>query len=117
MRNTGSQIKIGWLVACAVVLLWWTGAYGLNDEVSPALKSEAMIYVIVAMVALSFPIGLVWTVVLAIGARALHGAGIELETSLWIGVILYWLSSLGMGYLQWFVIVPRWRARKHATAE
>jgi len=106
-----------WLGACAVVLIWWMAVYGLNERTSDALKSEAMIYVVIAMTLLSFPVGLVWTIVIAGGARLLHAAGIDMHAPIWVSLLFYWVGALVLGYLQWFLIVPRIKAKREGRSQ
>ncbi len=109
--------RLLWLGACAIVLAWWVIVYGLNAGMPDALKSEAMIYVVIAMTLLSFPSGLVWTIVVAIAARLLHGVGVDIQSSIWVSLLFYWASTVVLGYVQWFIAIPRIRARREARSQ
>lgn len=117
MANTLTIPRLLWLGACAIVVIWWMAVYGLHEGAPDTLMGEAMIYVVIAMTLLSFPIGLAWTVLLAIAARVLHEAGVAVQSPLWVNLLLYWVTAVVLGYVQWFVVIPRIRAKRAARAQ
>lgn len=117
MTKAPTIARVLWLAACAVVLIFWLASYAISESPSGASMSEAMIYVVIAMTLLAFPIGLVWTVLLAIAARLLHEAGMDIQSPLWAGLFFYWVISVALGYVQWFVVIPRLRAKRAARAQ
>ncbi len=112
MESVPRSIRFIWLAACVVVLLWWTIAYGFNDAVPKQLRAESQVYLFIAIIVLSFPAGLIWAVFVAIGSRALYELGFAPDGSIWVNTFIYWLGAVVLGYLQWFVLVPRYTARR-----
>lgn len=117
MDPTPRSIWFVWLAACLLVLFWWTGMYAFNDQISPPLKSESQIYVLIAMSILSFPAGLIWAVLIAGVSRLLHELGIGVGESTLFSVLIYWIGAVTLGYCQWFVLLPKYKAKRRASSE
>lgn len=101
-------LAIAWLIASALVFVWWIYTYSRGD-LSDGLKVESQMYVILAMSLFTFPTGLLWVVVFSLVLSLLNQFGITrplmLESS------LMWAGFLVVGYLQWFVFGPRLLAK------
>lgn len=108
-------MRIAWLAACALVLLWWIGAFGLDDQLAVPLKLESQMYVLLAMCILAFPAGIIWAVVIAGVARLLHEFGVATNGSIWTGILIFWVGAVVLGYLQWFVLLPKYRAKRNPS--
>ena len=84
-------------------------------------NSDADILLGYAMLALSFPMGMLMAATLSVLARMLVEAGGYVFTTSYLALIVEWLVFFIVGYLQWFVLVPRvWRwwetRRAHTTS-
>ena len=98
MRRT---VKITWLVLWAVALVatLWAASY----------ESQRDIDLIVAwvMIVVCFPISLVGVIITSgisyLCHETFHFVGYEKS----IGIIITWLTFFSLGWLQWFVLVPR----------
>lgn len=104
-------IRSLWFAAALAILCWWFIAYGIRADLSPSLKSESQIYLIIAMVVLSFPVGLIWTYLFALVLSALSQIDIVPGGGWQLDVILLWVGYVVVGYLQWFELIPRVVAR------
>lgn len=65
-----------------------------------------------AMLALTFPAGLLVSGIAAVAADALEHFQVDglIQLPAWLGISLLWLAFLAIGYLQWFKALPRlWR--------
>jgi hypothetical protein len=89
--------KIGWFILCGLVLLY----YALNRQVH-----DADIVACYGMIALSFPLG--WA---GAAATGWFFAGLDrlfgYTAPKNLGVFFFWLLAVGLGYYQWFVLLPR----------
>jgi hypothetical protein len=101
-----------WFGACSVVLVITIFSY------EPGPKADAGQFFILAMLALTFPAGLIPISILAAVFAAGNATGTELLELLpaWAGFSVLWLSLLAAGYLQWFKGVP-WLWRKLSKAQ
>ncbi len=99
-----------WLGACSVVLFITLSGY------EPGPRADAGQFFILAMLALTFPAGLVpisiFAAISAVG-HAMGGAPLEVVPA-WAGFTTLWLLLLAAGYLQWFKGIP-WLWRKLGT--
>lgn len=115
-----SSIKFLWIAAASLVL-----GYALFNVVDPS--GEGWIPFLAAMILLSFPSG--WLMVMLIaGFLAVTSLSSSPASDLSIArleMIVVWALLLGVGYVQWFVIVPalvrrarlRWtKPRRHDPA-
>ena len=99
-----------WLGACSFVLIITLAGY------EPGPRADAGQFFILAMLALTFPAGLIpisiFAAVSAVG-QATGSAPLEVIPA-WAGFTTLWLSLLAAGYLQWFKVLP-WLWRKLRT--
>jgi energy-coupling factor transporter transmembrane protein EcfT len=97
-------LKIIWLA-----LLVWALGFTLLHRHSP--ETEAV--TIYAVMVLAFPSG--WLLALAFGvfAYALDHLGVRVPGL--IGIIVFWVAGVLLGYVQWFVVLPRLIARFRKT--
>lgn len=112
MPNYVSIRSLIWLVVCVLVLLAWVAMAGLNESSPDTGKAEAMTYVVVAMSILTFPIGVIWAVLLALAAAWAPG----IQSSPWLSVLVYWIGATVLGYIQWFIAVPWIKAKRARRA-
>ena len=107
-------IKVIWILGCICVLGWWLYSFGMNSDLSQILKSESQVYLLIAMVILSFPISIVWVYIFAGLLDLLVFVGVNLSGPLQVDVIVLWFGFVTVGYLQWFMLLPyllgKWRA-------
>ena len=104
------------------VLTSWVFVGMLEPPAQPPLTQggERHLLALLALVALTFPLGFVWALVLNLVAYllALSGQPFPLPDT-WLAFAI-WLGFFVLGYVQWFKLTPslmrRWRAR-HASAE
>lgn len=99
-------IRILWIVACIIVLVWWLYSYGLKEDLSQVLKSESQVYLLISMVILTLPLGIPWIYLFAGLLYVLESVGINMSGKMQTDVILLWLGFVVIGYFQWFVMVP-----------
>lgn len=99
-------IRTLWIVACIIVLVWWLYSFGLKEDLSQTLKSESQIYLLIAMVILTLPIGIVWIYLFTGLLYVLELVGINVSGKMQADVILLWLGFVAIGYIQWFIIAP-----------
>ena len=110
-------IRTLWIAACGTVLVWWLNSYGLREDLSQILKSESQVYLLIAMVILTLPLGVAWIYLFAGLLYVLDAVGINVSGKMQADVIFLWLGFVAVGYFQWFAIVP-WvirKARERAT--
>jgi hypothetical protein len=101
--------RAAWIGIAAVVLLV---ALGLDGRA----QSDTWIFLTWAMLVLTFPAGL--------GVSLGHlAAGVDLSMTIgnsYFALVVEWLVYFGLGYLQWFVLLPwlwgKWKARRARTA-
>ena len=103
----GSWLKSAWVLVAASVLV----ASLLLYDGKP--NSDAEILLGYAMLALSFPLGVALTAGLSFFARILFETTGYIFTTSYVSMFAAWLMLFIVGYLQWFVLLPRlWRKRK-----
>ena len=109
-----------WCVSYVASLLWST-VY-CESEPHPTLRAECAVMPGMAMVLLSFPMGLVWLVFISALSYLLHEVGWDTDVKLpsQIGTLTVWLGFSLFGYLQWFKLLPytigRIKARRERSA-
>ena len=91
-----------WLLACIGVLALSAWAY------APGPRSDAIVLFAWAMLALSFPSGLVVSAILVTVLVAVDSIGAlkGLNTPIWFGLPAVWLAFCLAGYAQWFLALP-----------
>lgn len=104
--------KVSWLALASGVLVFTLYLY----DGTPATR-DAELVLLYGMLALSFPASQVVALVLgAVGylAEAL-GGGLSIPTN-YLTLVVEWLVFLGVGYAQWFVLLPwlwrKWKSRQ-----
>ena len=104
-------LKPGWCLTSGAIL-----AYVLTFQDGPHFR-ERDILLIYCMLALSFPLGLVGTIFPVALTALMERLGLNVSIHPLRDTLLTWLLLFGLGYLQWFVLVPRvvkrLRAAKH----
>lgn len=101
-------LLFAWLLLCvatlAVTLLAASPADGRND---------IGLFFLGCMLVLTFPsgLGVVGVVALLVEAQSRTGfMTIDFIDSNYLGFVLIWMCLVGIGYLQWFVLLPSlWR--------
>ena len=99
-------IRTLWIVVCMIVLVGWLYSYGFKEDLSQVLKSESQVYLLIAMVILTLPLGIPWIYLFAGLLYVLESVGINMSGKMQADVFLLWLGFVVIGYIQWFVIVP-----------
>ena len=111
--NSARILKYIYFTLCAAVLV---GAVYLFEAWAPrpghwqsAPIVAAGTLVMFLMNVLAFPIGLIWELLFRVAVRPILGAPWQaLGTAQQLAVLfVYWVVHLLLGYVQWFVVVPR----------
>jgi hypothetical protein len=93
-------------MVCVIVLGFSLGVY------APGPRSDAMVLFAWIMLALSFPSGLLVSLVLAVVLLVVDATQSlqDIQVAAWVGVPIVWMAFCAAGYIQWFVALPRlWR--------
>jgi hypothetical protein len=98
-------LKLAWLSSCLAVLLGTLIVCG--KEANPTLRGECALLGGGAMVLLTFPLGFLWLSLVSAAKHGLFLLGIEIESESVIADIIMWFGFVGLGYFQWFMLVPR----------
>lgn len=103
-------IKYLWLLCAVIVLL----VVLYNYDGAP--NSDVDVFLAYGMLAISFPVGLLITVLASgMGYLAYVRYGYVIPVSYW-SISITWFCFVSAGYWQWFVLVPglwrRWKARR-----
>jgi hypothetical protein len=103
-------VKVVWLLLAFGILAFTLYVY----DGTPATRDVELI-LLYGMLVLSFPVSLI--AALAVGAAGYLAEALGSRFSIPTGYLTLafeWLILLGLGYLQWFVLLPRlWRAWKN----
>jgi len=91
-----------WLLACVAVLLFAFDARAIHDT------DIAFTYL---MIFLTFPIGFVFAALVGVIFFALYSAFGIIVPGGFVPNLVTWVFLVGLGYFQWFVVVP-WLYRK-----
>ena len=111
-------IRTGWVIAMiAVLILWVAAAIRTSTLPSQATQDgEWHLLALLVLIALTFPLGIVWAGLLNVVAYMLDAFNYRAEISEVLLVPLVWLSFFVVGYVQWFKLVPwlwrRWKDRR-----
>ena len=109
--------KIVWLIACLIVLAWTFVACG--REANETLRGECSLLAAIIMAFLTFPVGLLWWLLISATGYVLSLVGIEIGGASAIADLVVWFGFVIVGYFQWFKLVPwivhRIRERKQST--
>jgi len=96
-------LKVSWLLLSVSVLFYTLYLY----DGTPATK-DAELILLYGMLTLSFPASLIVPLILGAIGYLLGVWGITFSIpSSYLTNAVEWLVLLGLGYLQWFVILPR----------
>ena len=118
MPATSTKIlRAAWVVAMVAVLLSWLSG-NVSDPPATALSGERHLLALLMLVALTFPLGLAWALVLNLTAYLMASTGQAVSVpDAWLALAV-WFGFFVLGYLQWFKLIPsllrRWRARSAA---
>ena len=102
-----------WLLCCVVVLVFALSSY------APGPRSDAMVPFAWAMLALSFPFGLVVSLALSVLLSVVDQASFssQLTVPSSVGIPAVWALFCIAGYFQWFVLAPRLIGRLRGRKE
>jgi len=110
-------LKIFWLIACFAALAWTFVACGYEGNAT--LRGECSLLAAIVMAFLTFPVGLLWWLLISAVGYVLSRVGIEIGGVSAIADLVVWFGFLIVGYFQWFKLVPwivhRIRERKQST--
>jgi hypothetical protein len=106
-------VRAAWAIAMVAVLAWWlSGGVGSSDS-TRSLGGERHLLAMLALIALTFPLGLAWAVLLNLAGYLWVLTATDLAVPDALLTCMVWLGFFGLGYLQWFKLVPalvrRWR--------
>ncbi len=111
-RRLALTAKVSWLLFAIGILLFTLHLY----DGTPATR-DAELILLYGMMALSFPASQVVALILgAIGYLSeMWGESLSIPSN-YLTLVAEWLVFLGVGYLQWFVLLPwlwrRWKSRR-----
>ena len=112
--NWRRPLTVAWIAVCGAVLVWTLVSCGqLRD---PTLRAECSLLAGGIMVFLTLPLGLLWMGLLSAAGHGMAAFGIETGGPSLLSDVIVWFGFAGIGYLQWFKLVPwtlaRWRSRR-----
>ena len=96
--RTYNLARITWMSWAAVILI-------LGILLGDSAGGTVIAY---SMAAISFPVGLV--------ALPLIGVIAGKISATWLGMVVMWAACAGIGYLQWFVVLPKALRREVQTS-
>jgi len=112
MNMARRLVLIAWIVLCAVVL-------GMTEYVlwqSPQAHDVSLFF-LGAMIVLTFPSGLLLLALVALLTLTDFTRGVlDWLSSALIGHLVIWAAMVALGYLQWFVWIPRLAKRVSRTS-
>jgi hypothetical protein len=107
-------LRTAWVFAMVATLIFWISDY-VGGPPAKTLSGEGHLLAALVLVVLTFPIGLAWALVLNLFAyltASTEHSDSFLDASFALAV---WSGFFGLGYLQWFKLVPsllrRWIGR------
>src|SRR5256885_7648560 len=110
MRLTMMNLfRIVWLIACFIVLAWTFIACG--REANETLRGECSLLAAIIMAFLTFPVGLLWWLLISAAGYVLLLVGIEIRGASAIADLVVWGGVVIVGYFQWVKLVP-WVVRR-----
>lgn len=106
MKHSGRRFYLlAWVAVCSAVLAWTLVAVSYSS--SATLRGETLLLGSGLLIMLTFPIGIVWWLVLGALAYAISLLGLSSEY-LQLGMFVFaWGGFVVVGYLQWFMLLPR----------
>jgi hypothetical protein len=112
--------RFAWFALCGLVLAWWYSRYGLDTSLSERLRAESLVYLILWLNVLTFPVGVALTYVLGLMYYSAEQWGVIPPGASSPEVVAIWTGFAVAGYLQWFKLAPlilRWLTRRRLRAE
>jgi hypothetical protein len=107
MNTKRQALRWLWTLCAFLVLLVTLVAYDGTPN------SDAEILLGYAMLALSFPSGLIIAIAYGLLGRVIYAVSGHVFTTSYASIIVVWLIFSIAGYLQWFVLLPLlWRRLK-----
>src|SRR5256885_15080252 len=104
MRLTMMNLfRIVWLIACFIVLAWTFIACG--REANETLRGECSLLAAIIMAFLTFPVGLLWWLLISAAGYVLSLLGIEIRGGAGIAHLGVWGWVVFFGFFQWFKLV------------
>jgi len=113
-RSYFSIAYVAWLLPSVFLLGWALYPFltGVGNDLPPAYKSERVLVMELWMLALTFPCGLLWLLLVSGIAYAFpYLFSITLGELTVLSIFLTWLSFFICGYFQWYKLLP-WIIRK-----
>ena len=111
-------IRTAWLIAMFAVLISWMAAtMSSSPSASQASQDgEWHLLVVLILVALTFPMGIIWASLLNVGAYLLDAFNYSAEFYNALLIPFVWLGFVAVGYVQWFKLLPwlchEWKKRE-----
>ena len=102
--------RLAWILIAIFIGLSLLDIWGANTALPEAYKSERTLLWGLALMAISFPSGLIWLLVLTIALRFFNESALSPHAV----IVLEWIGAVTAGYMQWFIwgpkVVERWRS-------
>jgi hypothetical protein len=111
--------KVVWLAAMMTAFVWWVGIwpFGAAGAAVDGDGSEHILLGATVLIALTFPLGLLWALLVNVLAYMLSAAKLTNLAPDWFVASFYWLGLVAVGYFQWFWLLPRaWGRAKNSLA-
>jgi hypothetical protein len=112
-RQVINWLRVSWLLACASIIAWSMTCCGGTAEAP--LSGERRLLASVALAALGLPSTIAWWLLLNVASVVFSAWGIELGMYRVFDAV-GWLGLVIVGYVQWFVVLPRFWT-KHMKQE
>lgn len=97
-------VKLAWMLACVGVLAYVL--FVCAQKTVPTLRGECVLLAAVMMAFLSFPLGILWWLLLSAAGYVLSGSNTGFSDESIIVNLVVWGGFFVVGYLQWFSFVP-----------
>ena len=111
-------IRSAWLVAMIAVLIFWVVAAIHDFSTAPQATEDGELHLlsVLVLVALTFPMGVVWAGLLNVGTYVLDTLHYHAEISDGLLIPFVWLGFVAVGYVQWFKLLPwlwyKWKEKR-----
>jgi hypothetical protein len=107
IRNGAENFaRAGWITLSFLVMVF---VLSLSSTPQPESPNDLSVVLIYSMLTLSFPLGLVVSLLMGGVAYWAHLANWQFHQSIqgpWISITIVWLAFFIVGYIQWFKLIP-----------
>ena len=117
MRNVARGLRWAWVLCSAAVFFSTLVVY----DGTPATR-DAELILVYGMMLLSFPAGQLFAIIVAASAYVAESMGYKpILPGRYLGICFEWIAFFAIGYVQWFVFLPRlirrWRSWRFKRRE